>query len=251
MKKSKRYIFLLLCAAFFTVANAQVGEHRNDFALGVNGGMILSDVGFNPTVPQTMKTGYTFGATMRYTCEKYFTAICALQGEINFAQIGWKEDIKDLQDNKVINPETGEAEEYSRTMSYVQVPIFARMGWGRERKGGQFYVMAGPQFGLYLSDKIEKNYNTPNMQSRASQVIQQETMDVERKFDYGIAGGLGFEYSHTKMPHLAIDVRYYYGLGNIYDSSKRDYFGKSNFGNIVVRVHCLFDLIKTKNEKIR
>jgi len=35
-------------------------------------------------------------------------------------------------------------------------------------------------------------------------------------------------------------------LGNIYGSSKKDYFGKSNYGNIVVKATYLFDIIKTK-----
>lgn len=254
MKKdilSRLSVFLIISVVLFSGAKAQVGEHRSDLALGLNGGLTLSNVGFLPKVPQTMEMGYTFGMTMRYTCEKYFTSICALQGEINFASIGWKQDIKTLQDEPVINPETGNAEEFDRSMYYIQVPMFARMGWGRERKGGQFYFMAGPQFGFYLSDKINKNYDEPNIYDRTSQVIEQETKSVENKFDYGITAALGFEYSHPKIPHLAIDVRYYYGLGDFYENSKRDYFGRSNFGNIVVKVHCLFDILKTKNSNIK
>ena len=60
----------------------------------------------------------------------------------------------------------------------------------------------------------------------------------------GIAAGLGLEYSHPKAGHFQIEGRYYYGLGNIYGDSKKDYFGKSNFGNIVVKLTYLFDLTK-------
>ncbi len=47
------------------------------------------------------------------------------------------------------------------------------------------------------------------------------------------------------------EARYYYGLGNIYGSSKRDYFGKSNYGQIVFKVSCLLlrDITRTKNVK--
>ena len=72
-------------------------------------------------------------------------------------------------------------------------------------------------------------------------------MLVENKFDYGIAGGLGMEYSVPRVGHFMIEGRYYYGLGNIYGDSKKDYFGKSNFGNIIVKLTYLFDIIKTKN----
>ena len=45
--------------------------------------------------------------------------------------------------------------------------------------------------------------------------------------------------------------RYYYGLGNMYGATKRDYFGRSNFGNIVVKFTYLFDIIRTKNSNIK
>ena len=41
-----------------------------------------------------------------------------------------------------------------------------------------------------------------------------------------------------------LEARYYYGLGNIYGSSKRDYFSKSNIGNIVIKATWLVDLSK-------
>ena len=54
------------------------------------------------------------------------------------------------------------------------------------------------------------------------------------------------EYSKRHIGHFLFEARYYYGLGNIYGSSKKDYFGKSNYGNIVVKATYLFDLTKTK-----
>ena len=80
-------------------------------------------------------------------------------------------------------------------------------------------------------------------------VVAQDTMAVENKLDYGIALGLGAEYSIPKVGHFLAEARYYYGLGNIYGSSKRDYFGKSNYGQIVFKVSYLFDISRTKNVK--
>jgi hypothetical protein len=76
-------------------------------------------------------------------------------------------------------------------------------------------------------------------------------MAVQRPFDYGIAVGLGLEYSHPKVGHFLIEGRYYYGLGDIYKNSKRDYFGRSNLNNIVIKVSYLFDIKKTNNPKIK
>lgn len=236
-----------------TTAKAQIGEHRDEFAVGVSGGYIMSSINFQPEVTQRQLGGTIGGVTFRYTTEKYFSSVCAIVGEVNYAQIGWKQKILDLQDQPVINSVTGMAEEYQRRINYVQVPILARLGWGRERKGMQFFFQAGPQIGFFLNEKTEANYDLSqrNLSDRTSKVVNQETMPVENKFDYGITGGIGLEYSHPVIGHFMVEARYYYGLGNIYGNTKRDYFGRSNFSNIVIKASYLFDIAKTKNNKIK
>lgn len=239
------FIFLLL---FSKALHAQIGNHRNDFSIGVNGGYVLSNIGFNPTVEQSMHKGMTGGVSLKYVCEKYFSTICSVYAEVNYASIGWKQDIKDINDQSVINSITGLPEEYQRTINYIQVPIFAHLGWGQETQGMQFFFQVGPQFGFYLNEKTESNYDAANRNTmnRASSVIVQENMAVENKFDYGIAGGIGVEYSIPKVGHFLLEGRYYYGLGNIYGNSKRDYFGRSNHSNIVIKMTYLFDITRTK-----
>lgn len=250
MKMRNRSILCIisLLMLFPLSSLAQVGEHRNDLAIGVNGGYMLSNVGFVPKVNQTFHGGYTGGLSLRYVCEKYFNSICSIYAELNYAQMGWKEDILDREDQPVINEETQQAESFSRTLNYVQLPIFARLGWGREQKGVQFFFQAGPQLGYYLSDKVTKNFelNKRNSWKRANDEVHQDTMAVENKLDYGIAAGIGMEYSFPKLGHFMLEARYYYGLGNIYKDTKRDYFGKSNNSSIIVKLTYLFDLKKTK-----
>lgn len=250
MKMRNRSILCIisLLMLFPLSSLAQVGEHRNDLAIGVNGGYMLSNVGFVPKVNQTFHGGYTGGLSLRYVCEKYFNSICSIYAELNYAQMGWKEDILDREDQPVINEETQQAESFSRTLNYVQLPIFARLGWGREQKGVQFFFQAGPQLGYYLSDKVTKNFELDKRNSwkRANDEVHQDTMAVENKFDYGIAAGIGMEYSFPKLGHFMLEARYYYGLGNIYKDTKRDYFGKSNNSSIIVKLTYLFDLKKTK-----
>ena len=246
----RKILFMMMLLAA-TGASAQVGKYRNDLSIGVNGGYVLSSVGFTPKVNQGFHGGMTGGFSFRYVCEKYFNTICAVQAEVNYAQIGWKESILDANDAPVVNQVTGLPEEYSRTMNYVQIPVFAHLGWGREEKGFQFFFQAGPQIGFCLGETTKTNFNVEdaNFADRVSSVVAQDTMAVENKFDYGIAAGLGLEYSHPKVGHFQLEARYYYGLGNIYGDTKRDYFGKSNFGNIVVKLTYLFDVIRTKNRE--
>lgn len=251
--KQKLLFYILVCCMSATTAKAQIGEHRDEFAVGVSGGYIMSSINFQPEVTQRQLGGMIGGVTFRYTTEKYFSSVCAIVGEVNYAQIGWKQKILDLQDQPVINSVTGMAEEYQRRINYIQVPILARLGWGRERKGMQFFFQAGPQIGFFLNEKTEANYDLSqrNLSDRTSKVVNQETMPVENKFDYGITGGIGLEYSHPVIGHFMVEARYYYGLGNIYGNTKRDYFGRSNFSNIVIKASYLFDIAKTKNNKIK
>ncbi len=76
-------------------------------------------------------------------------------------------------------------------------------------------------------------------------------MAVENRVDYGIAGGVGLEFSHPKVGHFMLEGRYYYGLGNLYGNTKRDYFAISNQQSIVVKLSYLFDVMRTKNSTIK
>ncbi len=250
----KRILFLLSFSLFVAIkACAQIGEYRSELAVGGGVGYVFSRIGFIPEVPQKQHQGLLGGLAVRYTCEKYFSSICALSAEINFVQLGWKESILDRDDQPVVNALTNQPEEYERTINYLQIPVFARLGWGRERKGFQFFFQAGPQFGIYMNESTKTNFELRyrNAATRVSQVVAQDTMSVERKFDYGITAGLGLEFSNPKVGHFLLEGRYYYGLGDIYRNSKRDYFGRSNYANIVVKLTYLFDIIKTDNPKIK
>lgn len=249
----KEIILGLTALATCCTAQAQIGEHRNDFAVGVNGGYVMSSVRFQPDVPQKQHGGITGGISLRYVCEKYFKTICSIYAEVNYAQVGWKEKILDKDNAPVTISETGEALAYQRDINYVQVPIFAHLAWGRETKGLNIFVNAGPQFGFYLSEATKTNFDSANPPAtdneRVNNIIAQDAMAVEKKFDYGIALGLGAEYSIPKVGHFLLEGRYYYGLGNIYGSSKKDYFGTSNYGQIVVKASYLFDITRTKGVK--
>lgn len=245
----KKYLTLIVLFLTLPVAvSAQIGEHRNDLTIGVTGGYVMSNVRFTPKVPQGYHGGMTGGLAFRYVCEKYFKTIASVYAEINYSQLGWKEDILDRDNQPVINGETGLAEAYSRTINYIQVPVMAHLAWGREYKGLSFFLNLGPQFGIYMSESTKSNFDFDkrNTSDRASLVVAQDTMAVENKFDYGIAVGLGAEYSIPKAGHILLEGRYYYGLGNLYGDTKRDFFGSSNFGNIVIKLTYLFDITKTK-----
>ena len=143
MKLTHYYIAsLILLFINFASINAQVGTPRNDFSVGLNAGYLTTKMDFDPTIKQSYKSSPTFGFTARYICEKYFTTICGVQLEVNFANLGWEEVIED-----------GSGNTYSRNLTYIQVPMLMQMGWGYEQKGCKFIFEAGPQLGYNISSK--------------------------------------------------------------------------------------------------
>ena len=227
--------FMLL--AFLPLkVSAQVGEYRTDLAIGVNGGYLMNKIAFVPEVPQLWAGGMTAGITVRYTCEKYFAAICAIQAEINYANMGWKEDI---------DPELS-SDTYYRDMRYIQLPIFARLSWGRERKGFLFGFLIGPQLGYCFSET--EHYSDPWAGTpRPNNVTQQYGKTVERRFEYGISGGLSFEIGTKHAGRFMLEGYYFYGLSDIFNNSKKDPFGRSANGAIIVKAAYLYDIIRTKD----
>ena len=215
---------------------AQVGEYRSALAIGVNGGYGLNRISFNPTVKQAYHGGMLGGLTLRYTCEKYFAMYCAVQAEVNFAQLGWKEVIETSEDT------------YSRTINYVQVPLLARLGFGKEVKGVMGYLVLGPQLGFYLSDSDKRGgeWSAATLYQRPNHVVEQYDLPIQNTFEYGITGGLGLEVNTRRAGHFMLEGRYYFGLSNIFNDGKADTFGRSANGTIIAKVSYLFDVFSKK-----
>ena len=217
---------------------AQVGEHRHDFSIGFMGGYTMNKMDFVPKIKQSQKGSVMFGFS-RYVCEKYFTTICAVELELQYNNLGWKEVIEDGSDNT-----------YKRDWYFIEMPILMQMGWGRERKGLKFLFEAGPQVGLYLSGKEHRGGAEWNTSNRPNGVVYQYGKDPDRKFDYGIAAGLGLEFS-SPVGHFLLQGRYYYGLSDMFDNSKRGDFGRSANQTVLVKMTYLFDIIRTKGDNIK
>lgn len=233
------FLFSSLLFLMPGMVSAQVGEPRRGIAVGVSGGVVMNRIGFDPTIKQNWHTGPAFGFVARFTSEKYFKSLCALQIELNYATLGWREKI--LNANSEPLPDT-----YERNQRYLQLPVLARMGWGRERRGLMGYVIAGPQVGFCLgesSKQSEFTMNSEGVPDRPNGMYAQYDMPIEKKFDYGITAGAGMELT-TKIGHFLMEARYYYGLSDIYGNSKKDTFGRSNNGTIVAKLTYLIDIRK-------
>lgn len=229
MKIKILLITLLLGNCWANNIQAQVGEQRYNFSVGVNGGVNLNSVSFQPTVSKGTLMGPTMGVMARYISEKYFGMICGAQLEINYSQQGWTESYQDY-------PELA----YTRKMNYINIPFLAHLAFGKEKYGLQFFINAGPQIGFFLSDSYTQSDNWGDY---SGFVVEQHDAPVDNRFDYGITGGAGVEL-RTKIGHFQVEGRYYYALSDFYSTTKKDYFSRAAHGVISIKVAYLFDVFK-------
>lgn len=233
MKRNALHITIMtvLLGLMPTVLSAQIGAPRKEFAIGGGIGANTSNVSFTPSIRQQFYLGNTFGFTARYTSEKFFFLVCGAQMECNFVQRGW---------NELIDDESGN--EYQRRLNYIEVPFFAHLGIGREARGVQGFLNIGPQIGFLLNDQETYGGSEPwNPSHRPNNVTEQYGKPIERKFEYGISGGLGIEFK-TGIGNFAVEGRYYFGLSDIFYSTKKDFFSRSASSSISAKVSYMFSL---------
>lgn len=236
--KARRFLLTFVVSLIISGAYAQIGEYRNDICLGVSVGASMNKVGFDPIVTQKYHVAPTLGVTFRYTSEKFLTACCALQMELNYTRLGWTEDVLDSNSRPL--PDT-----FKRNFDYLQLPFMARLAWGKEQRGAQFFLLLGPQIGYCIAESKEFGQhwtlNSAGYPDRPNNMYAQYELPVKNKFDYGITGGVGVELN-TNAGHFLLEGRYYYGLADVFGNSKKDVFSRSNNGAIVAKLSYLFDI---------
>ena len=231
-RRATHYVLVVFaCLLSVQTASAQLQDQKTNLSIGINGGVNLNSCSFSPSIKQKTLMGTQFGFTARYISERYFAMICGLQIEVNYSQHGWKENIED-----------GSGDTYSRTMNYVEIPFLAHLAFGSENKGGRFVFNLGPQIGFILSES-EKRSETWDTSNRTNNVVEQYGYFADKKFQYGLTGGMGAEI-RTGIGHFIIEGRYYYGLSDFYNNGKKDIFERSAQSAIIVKLTYLYDIIK-------
>ena len=214
----RRFILSISLLFIFTLAFSQYKMIKPELYIGTNQGVNLwPHVGFKPDVAQTFDERYKGGFTLRYVNLKYF----GFQTELNYSAQGWSE-----------TSATGEV--YNHRFDYLELPILAHIYFGK--KNTKFFVNLGPEIRYMVADAA----NAPFSENAG----YQQTTEIENRFDYGITGGLGVEYRTKKAGAFQLEARYHFGLGNVFNATKKDYFSASNNQAISVSIVYLFNVLK-------
>ena len=223
---TKRFVIFITAlsiatATAFQVVAADLFSDHN-VSLGVKGGMSLSKVNFQSSIPQKLIRGLVFGASIRYIEEKHFGIIA----ELNFEQRGWNDDFAPLQDYN-----------FKRQFTYLQLPLLTHIYFGSDK--ARFFFNAGPEIGLMIGDKTTSNFDykhAGDIEDFKNNYHKTEhfTLPVKRKFDYGISAGLGMEVNLGYRNAINLEGRFYYGLSDMFSNHKTDPFQGSSSMSIMV-----------------
>ena len=219
MKRILRVALLLLGLGMSMGASAET-HYKPHISIGGRAGVSMARMSFSPSVKQAMNTGTCGAVTFRYTEEKLFGIVA----EFGWEQRGWKENFEE-------HPFA-----YKRSLTYLTLPVLTHIYFGSRRF--KTYVNLGPSVSYLLSSSIDADFDYRNTESvegfpRNRQTEQLHT-EVSNKFDYGILGGLGFEFYLTPRQSITLEARYYFGLGSIFPSSKADTFSASRNTSIAI-----------------
>lgn len=225
-----RKLAISLCAAVCALAAHAETHYKPHISIGGRAGVSLSQMSFSPGVKQSWLMGTAGAVTFRYTEEKLFGIIA----EFGWEQRGWKENFE----------EAGSFLNYSRSLTYVRLPVMTHIYFGSPRFKG--FVNLGPEVSYMIGDNITSNFDYAHPADvegfPANRMVSQMSMDISNKFDYGIVAGLGCEFYVQPRHSISFEARLYYGLGNIYPAKKADVFSASRCMSIEATIGYSFRL---------
>ncbi len=96
--------------------------------------------------------------------------------------------------------------DYRQTLSYFNIPIFARYKIKR-----RFYLEAGPQVGWLRNAWVEFRSDVEGKEAK----VKEFNKDMVNRIDFGLAGGLGYRLAPGRAG-MTLGLKYYYGLVDVY-----------------------------------
>lgn len=213
MRLNKIILFLLI--SFSTLVLDAQQRIAREVHIGAIGGTTMSSYSFAPSVTQAMASGYTVGVAARYIEEKVF----GLQVEMLLTKRGMKDRFDDY-------PELS----FQRDLTYIEVPFMAHIYFNCGKRN-EIALDLGPKLGYFLGDSSTPEPEGDDWKKlvySSQHKYQHHVLPVEKKFDYGIQAGLGYEFKFNEQMSLQLQGRYYFGLGNIFPDTKADVFENSN-----------------------
>lgn len=224
MRRISLVVMLLL-----TLSVTAQTHYEGTIAVGGKAGATFSKVNFSPSVQQSMSSGMTAGVMFRYIEEKNFGLIA----ELNVTQRGWSESFDDADYS------------FCHRFTYLELPIMTHIFFGNQRIKGFFNL--GSELNVMVADGISSNFSYQGAADmdyfvQNTRHIEQYTLDIKNKLDYGICAGAGMELNLSTKHSLLLEGRFYYGLTDVFANHKTDVFSSSNSMSVMVTLGYFYRL---------
>lgn len=197
MKKSIQ--FLALVAVVLGIQNIQAqtdSKSTDNGGFGIRGGVNFSNLYSDDVDDNNVLTGFNVGIF----AQAPLAPGIALQPEVNFSTKG-----AELQYNNALFQGTAKF-----NLSYVEIPLLLKINLTKNLN-----IHGGPYAAFLVSSKITNEDANGNINFE-----DQVNRDDLNKFDYGLAGGIGFD-----VDNFGLGIRYNYGLQTI--GKERSYLGST------------------------
>ena len=215
-----RYHRYILLISLIVVSYSIVAQPRlrwPEVYLGAHAGALASTMIFQPSVQGAELTNVLLapngGLVFRYAGHR----VCAIQVELNYMQRGWKELSDDVN--------------YTRRLDYIEIPLLMHLYFGGEHMRGFFNL--GPQIGYCFHD-VATGFPNPE--------YTHQYVDIQKPFDWGLAGGLGVYSRHEKVGLFQLEARCNYSFGAVFNNSTIDHFTFANSMNVSLNLAYMWQI---------
>lgn len=222
-----RRLLLILSIGLTTTLYAQQRLQHEEIYLGVQGGISLSMMHFEPSVKGVQNftnghIGWNAGLVFRYAGHHG----CGLQVELNYMQRGWHEV---AEESVVGEPK----DDYYRTLHYIELPFLTHIFFGSPAFRG--FINLGPQIGYCFQESERGDYQTE---------YTTQYDPISKPFDWGVVGGVGLYYRHPKAGIIQVEARFNYSFGDIYPTRGTNYFDIASAMDFTINLGYLIPIRK-------
>ncbi len=172
--------------------------------IGVKGGLNISWLKFDERSRDDMKAlnidrkalyGYHFGIVL----DRQIVSPIGVRLEVLYSQKGFKTFLKT----------STEEEEVKTTLTYVEIPLLAKL------KFGVIYFTAGPYLGYTASGDVATTNTIIASGVSTTEHVKKDFENDMKRFDFGLNGGIGVQLGTTGIK-LFIETKFSIGLTNLY-----------------------------------
>lgn len=205
MKHSFTLLAMLFTGMLSIIGTATASAQ---WSVGVDGGVTIN----------SLHTGQSYDYDRHYDSRGSFTVGIPVRYDFN-DWFGLQTEVSVMQKNYSMHRSpTYKYFYYDYSNTYLDLPVMARFSFGGKKLRG--YLLAGFYLGAWLDSHVEGSDRQYFGGLNGAEYISFDT-DVEfdsrrdNRFDGGLVGGVGLQYSITRRIGLFAEARYYYGLSDL------------------------------------